>query len=131
MPSLYVAHDDELVIVSRLPLEVVGGRGLSFGWGSVVEVTPADQPGDRGPVTGVVYGLAIFSGVLGGLLLVGGAVLGGLFILVGVAAGGGMALSGWRRRPGVISAPRLGSDREQHHVLVDDRDRKVFSDAID
>lgn len=79
----------------------------------------------------MVYGLGIFSGVIGGLLLVGGALLGGLFILVGVAAGGGVALSGWRRRPGVISAPRLGSDREQHHVLVDDRDRKVFSDAVD
>jgi len=131
MPSLYVAHDDKLVVVSRLPLEVVGGRGLSFGWGSVVEVTPAGQPGDRGPLTGVLYGLGIIFGILGGLLLLGGALWGGLLVLMGVAAGGGAALHGWRRRPGVISAPRLGSDREQHHVLIDDRDRKVFSDAID
>ena len=131
MPSLYVAHDDKLVIVSRLPLEVVGGRGLSFGWGSVVEVTPAEQPGDQRPLTGVPYGLGIIFGIVGVLLLLGGAPWGGLLVLLGVAAGGGTALYGWRRRPGVISAPRLGSDREQHHVLFDDRDRKMFSDAID
>lgn len=131
MPSLYVAHDDKLAVVSRLPLEVVGGRGLSFRWGSVLEVTPSDQPDGRGPVTGVVYGLGIGFVVLGGLFLLGGAFAGGLLVLAGAAAGGGAALYSRRRRPGVISAPRLESDREQHHVLVESRDRKVFSDAID
>jgi len=130
-PSLYVAHDDKLVIVSRLPLEVIGGRGLSFGWGSVLEVTPADQPGPRGPLTGLLYGLGLICCVAGGLLLLAGALAGGLFVAAGVVAGGGAALRDWRRRPGVISAPRLESDRAEHCVLVDDRDRKTFSDAID
>ncbi|MFI5897953.1 hypothetical protein ACIA5D_48515 [Actinoplanes sp. NPDC051513] len=131
MPSLYVAHDDKLAIVSRLPLEVVGGRGLSFGWGSVLEVTPADKPGDSGPTTGVLYSFGTIFGIIGGVLLLGGVFWGGFFVLAGIAAGGGAVLYGLRRRPGVISAPSLESDRDQHHVLVDDRDRKVFSDAID
>ena len=131
MPSLYVAHDDELVIVSRLPLEVAGGRGLSFGWGSVVEVTPADEPADRGPFEGLLYGFALIFGIVGGLMLLGGALVGGLLVLAGIAAAGGAVLYRMRRRPGVISAPSFESDRAQHHVLVDDRDREVFSDAID
>ena len=131
LPSLYVAHDDELVIVSRLPLEVVGGRGLSYGWGSVVEVTPADRSDDRGPLTGVLYGLGSVVALFGVFLLLGQVGWGGLLLLLGAAAVGGAALHRWRQRPGVISAPRLDSDPAQHHVLVDDRDRKVFSDAID
>ncbi|WP_433720355.1 hypothetical protein ACQP2Y_35300 [Actinoplanes sp. CA-051413] len=131
MPSLYVAHDDELVIVSRLALEVVGGRGLSFGWGSVVEITPAEEPADRGPFEGLLYGFALFFGIVGGLMLLGGALVGGLLVLAGIAVGGGAVLYRLRRRPGVISAPSFASDRAQHHVLVDGRDRKVFSDAID
>ncbi|GIM89565.1 hypothetical protein [Paractinoplanes toevensis] len=130
-PALYVAHDDRLVIASRLPLGVVGGRGLSFRWGSVVEITPADRPGDPGPLTGVLYGLGFILGLAGVLLVVGGALGGGLLVLAGMATGGGPALHRYRQRPGVISAPRLSGDREQHHVLIDERDRKVFSDAID
>lgn len=130
-PSLYVAHDDKLVVVSRLPLEVIGGQGLSFGWGSVLEVTPSNRPGDPGPLTVVLYGFGIILGVTGALFVLGGVIQGLFLILAGVAAGGLAALSDRRRRPGVISAPRLESDREQHRVLVDQRDRKVFSDAID
>ena len=130
-PSLYVAHDDKMVIVSRLPLAVVGGRGLSFRWGSVLEVTPAEPPGERGPLTVVLYSLGAIFGLFGGLLLLGGVPEGGLPVLVAVGAGGGAALYRWRQRPGVIAAPLLESDRAQHHTLVDDRDRKVFSDAID
>jgi hypothetical protein len=131
LPSLYVAHDDELVIVSRLPLEVVGGRGLSFGWGSVVEVTPSDRSDDLGPLTGVLYGLGTVFALFGGFLLLGRVFWGAVLLLLGIAAAGGAALHAWRQRPGVIAAPSLDSDRQQHHVLVDGRDRKVFSDAID
>jgi hypothetical protein len=131
-PSLYVAHDDEMVIASRLPLEVVGGRGMSFGWGSVLEVTPADPPGDRGPWPGVLSGFSAILTITGVLLLVGGAwAAGGAALLLGLGLGGGVIVHGWRRRPGVISAPRLESDRDQHHVLVEDDDRRAFSDAID
>jgi len=127
-PALYVAHDDKLVIVSTLPLEVVGGRGVTFGWGSVLEVTPADPPGDRGPMIGVVFGL----GTVGAALLLGGAAaVGGGLLGMGLVAGLGSAWHRWRKRPGVISAPQLQSNRDQHHVLVDEADRKVFSDAID
>ena len=130
-PTLYVAHDEKLVIVSRLPLEVVGGRGLSYGWGSVLELTPADRSDDRGPRPGVLYSLALIFGVLGALVLVGGAFWGGLVLLAAIATAGGTVLHGWRQRPGVISAPRLETEPDQHHVLVDERDRQVFSDAID
>ena len=131
MPYLYVAHDDKLVIVSRLPLEVVGGRGLSYGWGSVLEVTPAEQPGDRRPLVVTLYGLGTIFGISGVSLLMSGALSGGFLLLAGIVAGAGAALLDWRQRPGVISAPRLESDREQHHVLVEGRDRRVFSDAIE
>ncbi|GIF20864.1 hypothetical protein BJ973_001229 [Actinoplanes tereljensis] len=130
-PSLYVAHDDKLVIVSRLPLKVIGGRGLSFRWGSVLEVTPAERPAGPSPLAGVLYGLGFMFGLVGVLGVSGGAPWGGLLVLAGVATAGWPALHRWRQRPGVVSAPRLSSDREQHHVLVKKRDRKAFSDAID
>ncbi|GAA0571201.1 hypothetical protein GCM10010172_64570 [Paractinoplanes ferrugineus] len=130
-PSLYVAHDERMVIVSLLPLEVVGGRGMSYGWGSVLEMAPAEPATEPGPLTGVLCGVGGVSGMIGALLLLGGALTGGIFLLGGVTVAGGAILHGWRQRPGVISAPRLASDREQHHVLVEDRDRKLFSDAID
>jgi hypothetical protein len=138
MPSLYVAHDDRMAIVSRLPLEIAGGRGMSFSWGDVLEITPADQPAERGPVAGALYGIGAISGIVGGLILLvstvvlAGAPAGGLLALAGVVAvGGGAVLHRRRQRPGVIEAPRLASDRAQHHVLIEDQDRKVFSDAID
>jgi hypothetical protein len=130
VPSLYVAHDDRRVIVSRLPLEIVGGRGTTFSWGEVVEISPEDGAGTpHGAWAKVFRGLAavitIFfvSNVLN-LLLPG-------VIAVAVAIGVGVVVFGWRRKPGVISAPQLSSRREQHHVLVSDLDRKVFSEAID
>ncbi len=130
-PALYVAHDDKMVIVSRLPLEVVGGRGISYGWGSVLEVTPADPPGETAPLAVVLYGLAAILGIAGGVTLLANPLAGGVLVLVAALAGGGAALHSWRQRPGVISAPSLESGREQHHVLVEARDRQVFSDAID
>ncbi|GIE01645.1 hypothetical protein Adu01nite_29950 [Paractinoplanes durhamensis] len=128
---MYVAHDDELVIVSRLPLEVIGGQGHEFGWGSVVEVTPAEQSDGRGPLSGVLYSLAIVFGLMGALLLFADVFVGSFLLLVAAAAAGGALLYGMRQRPGLISAPHLASDRDQHHLIVDEQDRQVFSDAID
>jgi hypothetical protein len=55
----------------------------------------------------------------------------GVAFAIAVLVGLGVVLFGWQREPGVIVAPQLTSDREQHHVLVEDQDRKAFSDAID
>lgn len=130
-PSLYVAHDDELVIVSPLPLEVTGGRGMSYAWGSVLEITPADPPAEHDPLTGLLYSFAAVLVLIGTLLLAGGVAAGGAAILAALAVGGGAVVHRWRQRPGVIAAPSLETDRDQHHVLVEDRDRKIFSDAVD
>ncbi|MDP9816017.1 hypothetical protein [Spirilliplanes yamanashiensis] len=129
-PALYIAHDDDTVIVSALPLTVAGGRAETFVWGKVVEISPADAPAV--PATArQVRGLGVVV-IVGGFglncagfqqgLLVG--LLGLVLVLVGFARGVAV-------RPGVIAAPQLQARPEQHHVLVHDADREVFSDAVE
>ncbi|WP_250008169.1 hypothetical protein [Actinoplanes sp. M2I2] len=130
-PSLYVAYDDKLVIVARLPVGVVGGRGITFRWGGVLEVTPAREPADPAPVAGTLYGLGAVLILIGAALLLTGYPVGGLTTLLGLAAVAGGWACTWWQRAGVLSAPRLDSDRDQHHVLVEDADRQVFAEAVD
>ncbi|WP_127500782.1 hypothetical protein [Actinoplanes solisilvae] len=130
-PILYVAHDDELTIVSWLPLKVTAGRWRSLSWGRVVQLTPAEKGPDRRRLTRALYGGGVASVVLGGAYLAGGAVGGAVLAFLGVAAVTGGWGYGWWQRPGVISAPRLESDRDQHHVLTGARDRALFAQAAD
>ncbi|GAA1618471.1 hypothetical protein [Actinoplanes couchii] len=131
MPSLYVAHDDRMVIVSRLPLKIAGGSGYSYSWGDVLELTPADQGVRRGPWVGFLYILRAVIGIFIASNLIGLVSSNDVLPALAVAAGVTLAVLGWRRKPGVIEAPHLGTDRAEHHVLVEDQDRMVFSDAID
>ncbi|NJC71240.1 hypothetical protein HC031_16185 [Planosporangium thailandense] len=129
-PMLYVAHDDQMVIVSTLPLRIRGGRAETFRWGSVVEISPAD-PGED---TVGVRELRRFAVLLLVVAVLFACVRSGWWLIP--ALGGTVCLAasvvgGWLRREGAILAPEIDRRPDEHRVLIDDEDREAFSEAID
>ena len=124
-PVLFIAHDEEVAVVSTDPVGVVGGRADEYRWGRVLESTPAD-PGQARTAAVGYRGLGVLALIIGSLLNCFGAGWGSKVMLAGLIVV--VVSSGyiWMRKTGVVAAPT-----KDCYLLSDPDDRKILSDAID
>lgn len=130
-PLLYIGHDHTMAIVSTAPLTVDRGRADTHRWGRVVEMTPP-KPAATGLTASSIPPWAIVLLVVSCVLVLFDLRLCPLPILAAIVAlGVSVYRAEQQRRPGVIVAPSIEREADQHVLLVSHEERTTLSAAIE